>query len=76
MDERTATFEIESTTDARTAARAVDELYNRLREEKQSVGRDEPVVERTLAEFEALKSAVDANATGELVVTFRPDQST
>lgn len=76
MAELTATFEIESPSDARTAARAVDELYNRLREENLSTtGGDDQSVERTLSELEALRSAVDADATGELVIAFRPDHS-
>ncbi|MFC6718174.1 hypothetical protein ACFQGT_11095 [Natrialbaceae archaeon GCM10025810] len=70
MTERTATFEIDSRGDARSASRALDELYNRFREEDFSKDSDDGTDEM-LEEFEALRDAVDDESAGQLIVTYR-----
>lgn len=75
MAEYTATFEIDSRSDARTVSRVLDDLHNRLREEDLRVREGETTVTRMLDEFRTLQNEVDSGATGRLVVTYESDVS-
>lgn len=71
MGEHTATFEIDSESDARVISRLLDEIYNRLREERRGVHGEDAPDDRMLAEFEALRDAVDRGSGGEVTITYR-----
>lgn len=73
MVEHTATFEIDSASDARSVSRVLDDLHNRLREEELQVQEGETVVNEMLEEFKTLQTNVDAGSTGRLIVTYKDD---
>jgi hypothetical protein len=78
MGKRSASFEIESRSDARIVSRALDELHNRFREEGLAVRDGKADRSDTVAEFESLQDAVDADSRGTLIVTYTdegPDDS-
>ncbi|WP_135535191.1 hypothetical protein [Halostella pelagica] len=70
MVEHTATFEIESASDARIVSRALDELHNRFREEDLEVGDGKRGMNEMVEEFRSLHEQIDADSTGTLVVTY------
>lgn len=72
MSEYRATFEIESSSDARTASRALDELANRLREER-LVTRDGESDPQTLAAFERLGREIETHQTGRISVSYHQE---
>lgn len=73
MVEHTATFEIESASDARVVARVLDDLHNRLREEELEVREGETVVNEMLEEFKTLQTKVNAGSTGQLIVSYQDE---
>lgn len=75
MVEYTATFEIESASDARVVARVLDDLHNRLREEELEVREGEKVVSEMLEEFKTLQTKVNAGSTGQLIVSYEDKTS-
>lgn len=75
MVEYTATFQIESASDARSVSRVLDDLHNRLREEELEVREGDTVVTEMLEEFKTLQTQVDADSTGQLIVTYKDETS-
>ncbi|MFC7008511.1 hypothetical protein [Halalkalicoccus salilacus] len=75
MVEHTATFEIESASDARSVSRVLDDLQNRLREEELEVREGETVINKMLEEFKTLQTNVAADSTGQLRVTYKDETS-
>ena len=70
MDEYTATFEIESKTDAFAVERLMDRLYDAVREESRSVRDGSADARGMLTEFETIRDAARRHGPGRLRVVY------
>ncbi|RDI72705.1 hypothetical protein [Halopelagius longus] len=76
MDEHTATFEIESKTDARAVERLLSQLYDSVREESRTVRDETGDSTATLAQFETLREAAKDGKPGTLTVVLEQREET
>lgn len=70
MDEYRATFEIDSETDAYAVEQMMDQLYNTLREESQSIREESGDSTDMLAQFKAVRDAARRPTPGHLSVIY------
>lgn len=70
VDELTATFEIDSKTDAYAVERLMDRLYDSLREESRSIRDGSNDSTEMLERFEMIRDAAQQHRPGRLKVTY------
>lgn len=70
MDQYEATFEIESTSDARAVERMVTQLYDSVREESRTVREQSGDSTAVLDQFEAIREVARDPAPGRLTVVY------
>lgn len=72
MEEHEAVFEIDSKTDAFAVERAMDSLFDTLREESRTFGEATADSSDMLAQFEAIREATKRRTPGRLRVVYEP----
>ena len=65
-----ASFEIDSKTDSYAARRILEQVYDTIREESQSVQEGKDDSDELLREFQALRDAAKGRAPGRLTITY------
>lgn len=73
MTRHEATFDVNSAADARAASRALENLYDTVREESRTVREGTDEADEVLAEFEQLRDAASETKPGRLTVTYETD---
>lgn len=75
MGEFTATFEIDSKTDAYAVERLTNRLYDSLREESRTVREESSDSSRMLEQFKSIRDAARQPTPGRLVVTYESEDA-
>jgi hypothetical protein len=70
MDRIQASFEIDSKSDAHATRRILEGLYDRVREESQTIRERSDDTSELLDQFERLRDAAERPAPGRLTVTY------
>ena len=70
MDEYTAVFEVDSKSDAYAVERLMNGLYDSLREESRTLRKGSSDSAEMLAQFEAIRDAVQRPTPGKLTVIY------
>lgn len=70
MSRYEASFEIDSKTDSYAARRVLEQVYDTIREESQTVREESDNADELLEEFQTLKDAAKRPTPGRLTITY------